>query len=47
MAPRVINVDDHPAYARAIAELKVTGELGQRCQCRLAAYLNNIVEQGR
>ena len=26
--PRVINVDGHPAYARAIAELKSTGELG-------------------
>jgi transposase-like protein len=26
--PRVINVDGHPAYASAIAELKQTGELG-------------------
>lgn len=43
--PRVINVDGHPAYASAIAELKQTGELGQRCRCRTAPYLNNIVEQ--
>jgi len=43
--PRVINVDGHPAYARAIADLKESGELGQRCRCRPVAYLNNIVEQ--
>ena len=43
--PRVINVDGHPAYARAIAELKQTGELGRRCRCRTAPYLNNIIEQ--
>jgi IS6 family transposase len=45
--PRVINVDGHPAYARAIAELKSTGELGGRCRCRCrpCPYLNNIVEQ--
>ena len=30
--PRVINVDGHPAYARAIAELKQTGDLGPRCR---------------
>ena len=44
-APRVINVDGHPAYASAIAELKPTGELGRRCRCRTAPYLNNIIEQ--
>src|SRR6516225_8178231 len=43
--PRVINVDGHPAYARAIAELKQTGELGRRCRCRPSPYLNNIIEQ--
>ena len=42
--PRVINVDGHPAYASAIADLKQTGELGRRCRCRTAPYLNNIVE---
>jgi transposase-like protein len=43
--PRVINVDGHPAYAGAVAELKQTGELGHRCRCRTAPYLNNIIEQ--
>jgi transposase, IS6 family len=43
--PRVINVDGHPAYARAIAELKQAGELGRRCRCRTTSYLNNIIEQ--
>src|SRR5215469_13585897 len=43
--PRVINVDGHPAYASAVAELKQTGELGVRCRCRTAPYLNNIIEQ--
>jgi len=43
--PRVINVDGHPAYASAIAELKHTGELARRCRCRTAPYLNNIIEQ--
>jgi transposase-like protein len=32
--PRMINVDGHPAYARAIAELKQSGGLGRRCRCR-------------
>src|ERR1044071_5936705 len=31
--PRVINVDGHPAYASAIAELKQSGELGRSCRC--------------
>jgi transposase-like protein len=43
--PRVINVDGHPAYASAITELKQSGELGRRCRCRTAPYLNNIIEQ--
>ena len=43
--PRVINVDGHPAYAGAVAELKQSGELGLRCRCRTAPYLNNIIEQ--
>ena len=41
----MINVDGHPAYARAISELKSSGELGWRCRCRPSPYLNNIVEQ--
>jgi transposase-like protein len=43
--PRVINVDGHPAYARAIAELKQSGDLGRRCRCRPSPYLNNVIEQ--
>jgi transposase-like protein len=43
--PRVINVDGHPAYAKAVADLKQTGELGRHCRCRTAPYLNNIIEQ--
>jgi IS6 family transposase len=44
IGPQVINVDGHPAYARAIRELK-SGELGRRCRCRTSPYLNNIIEQ--
>jgi transposase-like protein len=43
--PRVINVDGHPAYASAAAELKDSGELGRRCRRRTAAYLNNIIHR--
>jgi transposase-like protein len=43
--PRVINVDGHPAYASAIAELKKSGDLAKRCRCRPSPYMNNIVEQ--
>jgi IS6 family transposase len=43
--PRVINVDGHPAYTSAIAELKESGELAKRCRCRPSPYMNNVVEQ--
>jgi IS6 family transposase len=43
--PRVINVDAHPAYASAIAELKQSGELGRRCRYRTSPHLNNIIKQ--
>jgi IS6 family transposase len=43
--PRVVNVDGHPAYGRAIAELKDSRDLGRRCRCRPSPYLNNIIEQ--
>ena len=43
--PRVINVDVHPAYPAAVAELKQSGELGRHCRCRTAPYLNNVIEQ--
>jgi len=42
--PRVINVDGHPAYTRAITELKGSGELSRRCRRRPSPYLNNILE---
>jgi transposase-like protein len=42
--PRVINVDGHPAYASAVAELKQCGELGRRCRCRTSPYVNNVIE---
>jgi IS6 family transposase len=43
--PRVINVDGHASYPPAITELKKSGELECRCQCRLCPYLNNVLEQ--
>jgi transposase-like protein len=43
--PRVINVDGHPAYARAIEGLKQSGELSPRSRCRTSPYLNNVIEQ--
>jgi len=41
----VINVDGHPAYPAAVAELKQMRELGRRCRCRTAPYLNNVIER--
>jgi transposase, IS6 family len=43
--PRVVNVDGHPAYASAVAELKQSGELSRCCRCRPSPYLNNVIEQ--
>ena len=43
--PRVINVDGHPAYPAAVADLKQSGALGCRCRCRRSQYMNNILEQ--
>jgi transposase-like protein len=37
-------VDGHPAYSRAIAELKDSRDLGRLCLCP-SPYLNNIIEQ--
>src|SRR5689334_23327736 len=39
--------DGHPAFQSAIEQLKRSGQLGQKCRCRRAPYLNNIVEQDR
>ena len=43
--PRTITVDKNPAYPRAAAELKRTGELWRFSRLRQCKYLNNIVEQ--
>src|SRR5688500_2142395 len=43
--PRVINVDGHPAYTSAVADLQWSGELNRRCRCRRSPYMNNILEQ--
>ena len=42
---QAINVDGHASYPPAIADLKESGELGRRCQCRPCPYLNNVLEQ--
>ena len=43
--PRVINVDQNPAYPPAIEELKESGILSNECELRQKKYLNNIIEQ--
>jgi len=43
--PRTITVDKNPAYPRAVAEMKRTGELWRFSRLRQCKYLNNIVEQ--
>jgi transposase, IS6 family len=43
--PRTITVDKNPAYPRAAAELKRTGELWRFSRLRQCKYLNNIVKQ--
>ena len=45
MTPRVINVDQNPAYPKAVAELKAEGQLPQGCQLRPVKYLNNLIDQ--
>jgi transposase-like protein len=32
--PRVINVDGHPTYPAAVADLQQSGELARNCRCR-------------
>ena len=43
--PRVINVDQNPAYFKAVEELKAAGKLPQGYQLRPVKYLNNLIEQ--
>src|SRR5712691_1988179 len=45
-APRVINVDKHAAYPKAMAELKAAGILPEQVELRQVKYLNNLIEQG-
>jgi hypothetical protein len=45
MTPRVINVDQNPAYPKAVAELQAEGKLPPGCQLRPVKYLNNVLEQ--
>ena len=45
ITPRVINVDQIPAYPKAVDELKAEGQLPQGCQLRPVKYLNNLIEQ--
>ncbi len=46
-APRVINVDKHAAYSKAMAELKAAGILPEQVELRQGKYLNNLIEQDR
>ena len=43
--PRTIAVDKNPAYPKATAEMKRTGDLWRFSRLRQCKYLNNIVEQ--
>ncbi len=43
--PRVINVDQNPAYPPAIEVLKEEGLLSTDCKLRQKKHLNNIIEQ--
>ena len=43
--PRVVTVDQNPAYPKAIADLKAEQVLPQGVELRPCRYLNNIVEQ--
>ncbi len=44
-APRVITVDKHAAYPKAMAELKAAGILPEQVELRQVKYLNNLIEQ--
>lgn len=45
IGPKVINVDEYAAYPQAIRDLKTSGGLGRRRQCRPAPYVNNVLER--
>jgi len=44
-SPRVINVDQNPAYPPAVELLQEKGNLPNRTQLRRCKYLNNIIGQ--
>ena len=44
-APRVINVDKHAAYPKAMADLKTAGLLAESVELRQVKYLSNLIEQ--
>jgi transposase, IS6 family len=44
-APRVINVDKHAAYPKALVDLKAAGVLPEHVELRQVKYLNNLIEQ--
>jgi hypothetical protein len=43
--PRTITADKNPAYPKAVAEMKRSGQLWRFSRLRQCKYLNNIVEQ--
>src|SRR6516225_6478403 len=43
--PRVINVDQNPAFPPAVEALQEEGALPRRVRLRRCKYLNNVVEQ--
>jgi transposase-like protein len=45
VSPRTVTVGKNPAYPRAVAEMKVDGELWRFSRLRQSKYLNNIIEQ--
>jgi len=44
-APRVINVDNNPAYIGAVPDWKQEMLLAEQCQQRPSQYMNNILKQ--
>src|SRR5450432_3540234 len=43
--PRVMNVDNYPAYPAAVEALKADGVIPRRVRLRQCKYLNNVIEQ--
>jgi IS6 family transposase len=42
--PRVMNVDENPAYPAAVESLKAEGVIPDRVALRQCKYLNNVIE---